>query len=116
LVLLLKKLGFIVLECENGASAWKAIDENREKNIVAVISDLMMPEMDGLELLRRIRADHQRSAMPFVLITAVSENDYIFESKNLSVSGYMLKPVTYRRLLAKMQELFPQRVFPSLAS
>lgn len=116
LVLLLRKLGFKVFECNDGDVAWKAIEENRDKNIVAVISDLMMPTMDGLELLRRVRNDTQFSAMPFVLVTAVSDKDYIFEAKSLKVSGYILKPVTYKRISVKLQELFPAKQFPQIAS
>lgn len=116
LVLLLRKLGFKVLECEDGDLAWKALESNADKNIVAVISDLMMPNMDGLELLRRVRNHDKMKAMPFVLVTAVSDKDYIFEAKNLGVDGYILKPVTYKRVAMKMQELFPAKQFPQIAS
>ena len=116
LVLLLKKLGFQVLECNDGDVAWKTLHENKDKKIVAVISDLMMPAMDGLELLRRVRNDEKLAELPFVLVTAVSDKDYIFEAKTLKVNGYLLKPVTFQRVSAKMKELFPDRNFPQLAS
>lgn len=115
LVLLLRKMGYRVLECEDGDIAWKAINENKDKKIVAVISDLMMPNMDGLELLRRVRNDADFKELPFVLVTAVSDKDYIFEAKTLNVNGYILKPVTYKRVSAKLQELFPEKKFPLLA-
>lgn len=115
LVLLLRKLGFKVLECEDGDIAWNVLDENRDKNVVAVISDLMMPNMDGLELLRRVRNDGRFTELSFVLVTAVSDKDYIFEAKHLNVQGYILKPVTYRRVSEKLQQIFPGRVFPRLA-
>lgn len=116
LVLLLKKLGFKVFECEDGDVAWEILAERKQCNIVAVISDLMMPNMDGLELLRRIRNEERLRDLPFVLVTAVSDKDYIFEAKNLKVQGYILKPVTFKRVAAKLQEIFPQRKFPQLAS
>jgi CheY-like chemotaxis protein len=117
LCLLLKKCGYKVFECADGDLAWKALQDNRDKNIVAVISDLMMPNMDGLELLRRIRNDDKGYAeLPVVLVTAVSDKDYIFEAKNLKVNGYILKPVSYQRVTVKLQELFPDRIFPTLAS
>lgn len=117
LVLLLKKFGFNVLECNDGDAAWTALQNNRDKKIVAIISDLMMPNMDGLELLRRVRNDEQGLAtLPFVLVTAVSDKDYIFEAKNLKVNGYILKPVSYQRVSVKLKELFPERTFPNLAS
>ena len=116
LVLLLRKFGFKVLETEDGDLAWKALHENKDKNIVAVMSDLMMPNMDGLELLRRVRHDEALAHLPFVLVTAVSDKDYIQEAKNLRVNGYILKPVTYQRVSTKLKELFPERAFPQLAS
>ena len=115
LVLLLKKLGYQVIECADGDVAWRAVSENKDRRIVAVISDLMMPTMDGLEFLRRVRNFDATHHLPFVLVTAVSDKDYIQEARTLNVSGYILKPVTYKRVFAKLQEIFPQRQFPSLA-
>lgn len=116
LVLLLRKLGYNVIECRDGDIAWKAMQENRDGNVVAVVSDLMMPNMDGMELLRRTRNDATYKDLPFVLVTAVSDKDYIFEAKSLRVNGYILKPVTYKRVCSKLQELFPHKQFPQLAS
>ncbi len=115
LTLLLKKLGFKILECEDGQIAWDVMEQNREKNIVAVVSDIMMPHMDGMALLRKIRGDSNYEKMPFVFVTAVSEKDYIFEARNLSAQGYILKPVTYKRVAHKIQELFPAKKLPLLA-
>ena len=116
LVILLRKFGFKVIECQDGAMAWKALEDNRDKKIVAVISDLMMPNMDGLELLRRVRNEPSQQGLPFVLVTAVSDKDYIAEARSLRVNGYILKPVTYQRVSTKLREIFPERVFPELAS
>jgi len=115
LVLLLRSLGYKIIECDDGDVAWRALCERDGRNIVAVISDLMMPNMDGLELLRRVRNDESFANLPFVLVTAVSDKDYLFEAKSLRVNGYILKPATYRRVAAKMQELFPGKQFPRLA-
>ncbi|MDX9730439.1 MAG: response regulator [Bdellovibrionales bacterium] len=114
LVLLLRKLGFKVLECDDGDVAWSAMDSHRDKNIVAVISDIMMPKMDGLELLRRVRSDRTYGALPFVFVTAISEKDYVFEARNLQANGYILKPVTYRRVAQKLQEIFPVKKLPEI--
>ncbi len=122
LVLLLKKLGFKIIECEDGDVAWKILDENlqdpspEKKKIVAVFSDLMMPNMDGLEFLRRVRNEQATADLPFVLVTAVSDKDYIFEAKKLNATGYILKPVTFQRVSLKLKEIFPGRQFPQLAS
>ena len=118
LSLLLHKLGFEVIECDDGVGAWKAIEDARSagKHVTAVFSDLMMPQVDGLQLLRRVRNDEVFRGLPFVLITAVSDKDYIHEAQSLQVDGYVLKPITYPRIDAKLRQLFPDRDFPSLAS
>lgn len=117
LVLLLQKFGFHVIECADGDVAWNALQEEYgKKKIVAVFSDLMMPKMDGLELLRRVRNQESTRDLPFVFVTAVSDSDYILEAKSLKSNGYVLKPVTYQRMETKLKELFPEREFPRLAS
>ena len=115
LVLLLRKMGFKVFECEDGDIAGKVLQEKQDKPIVAGISDMMMPNMDGMELMRRTRADQKYAWLPFVFVTAFSEKDYIFEAKNLQVNCYILKPVTYKRVSQKIQELFPNKKLPQLA-
>lgn len=133
LCLLLRKLGFAVIECRDGALAWQALEASfkaeSRRNVVAVVSDLMMPNMDGMEFLRRVRNQatdefskdgeskgFNTAKLPFVLVTAVSDKDYVFEAKSLKVDGYILKPVTYKRVAAKMQDLFPARKFPPMAA
>jgi CheY-like chemotaxis protein len=118
LCLLLRKLGFAVLEFRDGALAWQALQDCLANGtpVCAVISDLMMPNMDGLQFLRHVRNEERTATLPFVLVTAVSDKDYVFEAKSLSVDGYILKPVTYKRVADKMQALFPQRQFPQIAS
>src|SRR5690242_1646360 len=105
LVHLLKKLGYDVIETANGKHAWEELEKlPKDKNIAAILSDIMMPEKDGIELLRSVRATERYSRVPFVLITAVSDKDYIMQAKSLNVSGYILKPVTFQRVLSKLQE------------
>jgi CheY-like chemotaxis protein len=113
---LLEKLGFEVIACENGQQAWEKLNELGDvSKVAAVISDIMMPNMDGLQLLKHIRGDEKFKTLPVVLVTAVSEKDYIVQAKELQVNGYILKPVTFQRVVGKLQEIFPTRVFPKLA-
>jgi len=118
LCLLLRKLGFKVLEYRDGSLAWSALQEciSNGTQVSAIVSDLMMPNMDGLQFLRNVRNEETTAKIPFVLVTAVSDKDYVFEAKSLNVDGYILKPVTYKRVADKMQSLFPQKIFPQIAS
>lgn len=115
LVHLLKRIGYKILDFENGQLAWEGIQKNLDKNIVAVISDIMMPQMSGIELLRHVRGHEKIRELPVVLITAVTEKEYIAEAKELRVNGYILKPVTAERIRTKFKELFPNKVFAKLA-
>ena len=112
---LLEKLGYAVVSCENGQDAWTALTSGEHTQVVAVISDIMMPTMDGIQLLRNVRGNEKLSHLPFVLVTAISEKEYIVQAKELNVNGYILKPVTFQRVTAKLQELFPEHTFPKLA-
>ncbi len=117
LVHLLQKLGYVVDGYEDGQKAWEALQKHEaHKDLVAVISDIMMPNMNGIDLLRKIRENSQFKSIPFLLVTAVSDKEYILEAKTLNVSGYILKPVTFQRVTGKLTELFPLKKFPKLAA
>ncbi|HAG92345.1 MAG TPA: response regulator [Bdellovibrionales bacterium] len=113
---LLEKLGYEVLSYDNGSLAWNALCEEENQNVVAIISDIMMPEMSGIDLLKNVRGDEKLKDLPFVLVTAVQEKEYIIEAKAQKVNGYILKPVTFQRVTSKLQELFPNKKFPNLAA
>lgn len=112
---LLTKLGYQVIDCEDGETAWNALNAHAQE-AVCVITDIMMPKMDGIDLLKNIRNSPKFEKLPVLLITAVSDKDYIAEAKNMQVNGYILKPVTFQRVTQKLQELFPQKVFPKMTA
>ena len=76
----------------------------------------MMPNMSGIDFLKRVRGDSQYKGIAFVLITAVTEKEYIVEAKELNVNGYILKPVTSERVKNKLRELYPAREIPKLTA
>lgn len=114
LVHLLKKLNYQVLEGVDGEAALAAMDTHKDAKIVAVLSDVMMPNLNGIDLLKKVRESSTFKTLPFVLITAVADKEYIIEAKKLGVNGYILKPVTFDRVLGKLKELFPEKKFPNL--
>lgn len=115
LVHLLKKLDYEVKEFENGKAAWEFVNGEKPENLTAIISDIMMPEMDGLEFLRHVREQSHVKEIPFILVTAISDRDHIMEAKELNVNGYILKPVTFQRVIQKLKQLFPDRKFKEAA-
>lgn len=110
---LLHKLGFDVIECENGRIALDVLnDPEKSKDVLAIVSDIMMPEMDGISLLREVRSHDSWKDINFLLVTAVMDKDQVLEAKNLNVNGYILKPVTFKRVSEKLKQLFPDRKYP----
>ena len=116
LVHLLKKMGYAVIETTDGNEGFKALETQPDNiKVVAVLSDVMMPNCDGISLLKKVRDSEKFKELPFVLVTAVADKNYIVQAKALNVQGYILKPVTFQRVVAKLQEIFPQKIFPQLA-
>jgi two-component system chemotaxis response regulator CheY len=111
LVHLLKKLKFRVMEYENGLDAWTALESIKKKGtkIDCIISDIMMPHMDGLQLLTKVRGDEAYKSTPFVIVTAVSDKEHLMEAMTKKVNGYILKPVTFERVTRKLKEIFPEK-------
>ncbi|QKI90332.1 chemotaxis protein CheY [Thiomicrorhabdus xiamenensis] len=101
---LLKELGFSKFdEADDGATAWPMIQSGKYDFIV---SDWNMPEMTGIELLRRVRADAQLKDTPFLLITAEAKRSQILEAAQAGVDGYIVKPFTAATLNEKIQKIF----------
>ncbi|QTN29162.1 response regulator [Rhodoferax sp. AJA081-3] len=75
--------------------------ESLQKGYLAdlVITDVRMPNLDGLGLLKALRADSRFAPLPVMLITAFSERDLVAQALQLGVQGFILKPVTPDALL-----------------
>jgi two-component system chemotaxis response regulator CheY len=72
-----------------------------------VISDWNMPKMEGLELLRAIRADAKLTKTPVLLVTAESKKEKIIEAVKAGVNDYVVKPFNAEIIKAKIARIFP---------
>lgn len=72
-----------------------------------VISDWNMPKMEGLELLKAIRADSKLAKTPVLLVTAESKKEKIIEAAQAGVNDYVVKPFNAEILKAKIARIFP---------
>jgi two-component system chemotaxis response regulator CheY len=107
---LLKEIGYANAdEAEDGQAALKML---RAGGFDFVVSDLNMPNMDGFELLRQIRADDKLKALPVLLVTAEARKEDIVTAAQIGASGYIVKPFTKATLEEKfgkiLQKLAPQ--------
>jgi two-component system chemotaxis response regulator CheY len=101
---LLKELGFNnVEEAEDGAIALQKLTAG---DFDFVVSDWNMPNMDGLELLKRIRADGRLKPLPVLMITAEAKKENIIAAAQAGASGYIVKPFTASTLDEKLTKIF----------
>lgn len=70
-----------------------------------VLLDVKMPRLDGLEVLRQVKADEQLKAMPVVMLTSSQDERDVRESYQLGANAYVVKPVEFRRFLAVLREI-----------
>ena len=85
----LQQMGFTCLEAENGNQAIALI---KQKTLNLVIADVNMPEKNGLELLKDIRADDNMKDLPVVLTMLEPLDDLISDCKKLGMNDYLVKP------------------------
>lgn len=95
-------LYFSVQSASNGQEAWKIIPVLKPDLIV---SDLMMPEMDGNELCRWVKADKRTENIPFILLTAKQSVENKVEGLTIGADDYVTKPFNMEVLILRMRKL-----------
>jgi CheY-like chemotaxis protein len=76
-----------------------------DTNPAVVLLDLKMPKVDGLEVLRTIKADDCMKKIPVVILTSSREESDLVESYKLGVNAYVVKPVDFLQFVAAVKEL-----------
>ena len=94
-----QRRGFDVVEAECGLTAIELIDK---ESFDLVLLDVMMPGMDGIETLKRIRSENSASALPVIMVTAKSESTNIVDALELGANDYVTKPVDFAVALARV--------------
>lgn len=104
---LLKECGHTqVLEAEDGAQALKLVESTR---VDFIVSDWNMPNMNGLELLKAVRANAEHAKTPVLLITAEARKENIVEAAQAGADGYIVKPFTAATLSEKLRNIMLKR-------
>ncbi len=96
-----------VRDASNGVEALALIDQGWMPDII--VTDLMMPQMDGIGLVNHIRSDFNTSHIPIIMITAKHENDTHLKAMKYGVDGYISKPFTMELLSARIENLMERR-------
>lgn len=95
-----------VKEAENGK---EALDILHSENIDLIVSDLMMPVMDGLELSKNVKSDLSISHIPFVVLTAKTSLDTRIKSYKTGVDEFLTKPFDEELLLTRIRNILDTR-------
>lgn len=105
----LDELGFKnVVEAVDGKNALELLKDCSQRNdpIQFVISDWNMPHLTGIDLLKACKADEKFNALPFMLVTAESEQSQIIEAAKAGVSEYVIKPFNAATLKVKIEKVY----------
>ena len=97
---LLEEGGFDILEAENGNEGLRILET---EPVDLIISDLMMPDMDGLEMVRRIKENDITKHINVIVVSASGEKEMIVKSAALGIEGFILKPVDANLLRQKVK-------------
>ena len=97
---LLEKLGYDVVAAENGNQAWDAF---RREKFRLVISDLLMPDVDGLELCRRIRSTPTPKYTYIILLTALIGKKEFLDGMEAGADDFVTKPFDLDELQARLR-------------
>ncbi len=103
----LRQIGFTnIEEAEDGQ---KAYDRLSVEKFDFVVSDWNMPNMTGIDLLRKVRATPQIKDVPFLMVTAEAKQENIVEAIKAGVSNYIVKPFTVATLDEKIKKIFKEK-------
>lgn len=101
---LLRELGFNnVAEADDGSTALPML---KSGGFDFLITDWNMPNMEGIELLKAVRADPMLKSLPVLMVTAEAKRDQIIEAAQAGVNGYIVKPFTAETLKEKIEKIF----------
>ena len=100
---IMRELGFEVIEAGNGLEALAQLDEHGLPDIVLV--DWNMPEMNGLEFIKQVRANPAYFDLPLMMVTTETEMERMATAFVAGVNEYVMKPFDKQTLLEELQLL-----------
>ncbi len=97
----LARLGYKdILEGADGVEGWDALDANPD--VEMLITDWNMPEMNGLELVKKVRADDRFTDLPIIMVTTEGGKAEVITALKAGVNNYIVKPFTPQVLKEKL--------------
>ncbi len=92
----LREAGYNVIEASDGSDAISKIN-NADLNLI--VTDLNMPNMDGIDLIKTVRIHPKHKYVPIIMLTTESQNEKKLEGKNAGATGWIVKPFNPEQLI-----------------
>lgn len=108
IALLLKAIGFnSVNQADSGQSALRKIELSLEENqpYKLIFSDINMPELNGIDFVKKIKSDDRTKNIPVVMISTENEASIVMDAISAGAANYLLKPFTSEALKKKIKEI-----------
>lgn len=102
LELKLKKEGYEVIGCVDGLDALQKIDTEQPD---LIITDIMMPYMSGLEVVRKVKQDDQSRNTPVIVLSTMGQESIVEEAFELGADDYLKKPFSLSELSIRIKKL-----------
>lgn len=99
LILVQKMLSRFNFQMRTAANGQLALDAVAEKKPDLILLDLMMPGIDGFEVIRRLRADPQTADIQIVILSALNSSEDVVKGFNLGANDFIMKPIIMEKLL-----------------
>ncbi len=98
----LSELGFEIVEATDGKDALEKLDK---KPIHMLITDVNMPELDGINLVRKVRENPSYRFIPIIILTTESQDEKKKEGKQAGATGWIVKPFKPEQLIAVVRKV-----------
>ena len=112
----LEKNNYIVHGFSNGRLALEFISKQNITDLKLILSDIMMPEVNGFEFVKKIKELNKFPGVPVIIMSALSEKESVMEAKQLGVSGYIVKPISIKKLTEVFKKIFPNEIFKDVSA
>ncbi|MDE0724281.1 MAG: response regulator [Alphaproteobacteria bacterium] len=100
---LMRQLGFSnMVEAADGQLAWEVLENDK---IDLIVSDWNMPNMTGMEFLKKVRASEEYKHIPFIMVTAEGKKENVIAAVQAGVNNYIVKPFNAATLKEKLKRV-----------
>ena len=104
----IESLGYEAVPASNGREAINAL-EVHDQNVGLVLLDWNMPELNGIDVIKKMRTDDRFKNIPVLMVSTESEEDRIQQALNAGAQGYLTKPFTPEKLAEAIRRILTQK-------